>query len=244
MEKEEQRAREGRVLKALYFDNRLPSDPFEPDPLPKTASEAAAPPRAIPQIDLSSNSGDSTVDFSTDGWPSTPAAVQPAAAADVVTPNLKDLLNTLKPSLLQSIMGFKSGTTTTPLPAVSSPPPTTEATADRLAVPMAPAVVTEPHEEPYMNGFDRLLPHGPPPPQHGPPSYHGPPYPGGRGGRMRPDWGPRHPPPFDHRHHRGGPPRPHRLPYGGPPMKRQPCRFWADFGRCAKEDRCTFAHIN
>ena len=64
------------MLKALYFDNRLPSDPFEPDVVPKAGE--ARPPRAIPQIDLSANSGDSTVDFSAGGWPSTPLNPAPA----------------------------------------------------------------------------------------------------------------------------------------------------------------------
>jgi hypothetical protein len=245
-EKEEQRTREGRVLKALYFDNRLPSDPFEPDVVPK-AGEAPPPPRAIPQIDLTPNSGLSLTDFSAEGWPSTSSSHHPPSSAPPPpqqATNLKDLLSTLKPSLLQNIIGLTSGLSGAggghqlPSPPVMAPAP--------VRVP-SPAAAGPPPEA-LPNGYGRPPPTNvpPPPPAGGRQQYvqpggfpgGGPPYPGAGRGGMRPDWRPSF--------QRGGHHNQHHQPRGYRPYPSgggRPCRFWLDYGSCQKEDRCTYSHV-
>jgi len=90
-EKEVQQNREMHVLRPLFFDNKLPSDPSEPTLDATNRPNPDAKPEAIPQIDTNTdNPADTTTDFTLTGWPAisallssisktTPASVKPSA---------------------------------------------------------------------------------------------------------------------------------------------------------------------
>jgi len=96
-EKREQPLRENTVLQALFFNNKLPSDPLEPD----AAGGARGETKPIPLEDFS---GDSDLnDYSNLGWPE---PVHDMYTVKETSPNPGlDLLNNIQPNILQNIIG-------------------------------------------------------------------------------------------------------------------------------------------
>lgn len=96
-EKKEQQQRENTVLQALFFNNKLPSDPIEPD----AAGGGKGETRPIP---LEDTSGDSDLnDYSAMGWPE---PVHDMYTVKETSPNPGiDLLNNIQPNILQNIIG-------------------------------------------------------------------------------------------------------------------------------------------
>jgi len=84
-ERDVQRERETRVLTQLYFGNSMPSDPSEPDPVPKSAGTVE--PKAIPQIDLTNTN--SETDFTANGWTSKLPSPPPTAFDALVAAPIK-----------------------------------------------------------------------------------------------------------------------------------------------------------
>lgn len=217
-----QKARESLVLRNLVFDNKLPSDPSEPDPAPKSDAK----PKNIPQLDLNSSADgtdDSTTDFAAEGWPSrvpvdgwplpaatarpTAATAPPAVTAPAAQPaaKLQDILSSFRPGLLEDIVSLATnfGNSTSP-PAVSEP-----------VVSLPPSLSVPPPGYIPENGAARRLDLPPPHRAQGDHYQHRGPQRGSRGA------------------HRG-----RDYPYS------RPCKFWMEMGNCKFGDNCSFSHQN
>ena len=231
--------REMTVLRPLFFDNKLPSDPSDPDPSPKSDNK----PKPIPQIDLQgANPEDSLKDFSVDPWPrdlvvTPPAAavVEPAAAAPSV-PKISDILSNFQPGFLENIVNIANNFSLPPPVTASALPTPVNAAKDSFSGPPPqllqnpPPPVTNSLLNPVYNSakpsgplssdqaFDNLIPtsqgHDRRFQDRGNNHFRG------RGGRRG----------------RGGPyNRPNNFPRGV-------CHAWADQGSCRKGDNCNFSH--
>ena len=157
-EKSVQEARESTVLRPLFFDNKLPEDPSEPEPAAKSDSK----PRPIPQIDLQAeNPEDSLKDFSAEPWPgvmkaaSSPphavaekagaseAAAAPIAGATPASNKIQDILSNFQPGFLENIVNLANNFSSLPTPvsaahpATTTTPPPSSATSTTLPAPVS-----------------------------------------------------------------------------------------------------------
>ena len=242
-----QAERESQTLRPLFFDNQMPSDPTEPDPIKVDQSRPAHKPKSIPQIDLSLENGahneNSSTDFSLNGWPvigALPPKTRdnspppPAAVKDTEAPAAKfqDILSTFKPGLLENILSLAKQNTTNSTAnsstinqqpnLTSRPPPIIPPIGGKLppSLSQPPPSLLQPV---YNNGYDRHDEYDR--------DYDS------RGHRDR-DHGHR-----DRRRGHGGHAGHNRGNFRGGPHRKSPCRFYFE-GNCTRGDNCTFSHAN
>ena len=266
-----QRERETRVLTQLYFGNSMPSDPSEPDPMPKSAGTVE--PKAIPQIDLTNTN--SETDFSANGWTSklpppptafdaliaapvkkssslertspTDHSAPPQAAASTAASkpptNLQELLSSLKPGLLENIVNMAN--------TMSSSSSNNTSASGHNNQNNAKSAVSPTYDNNYHNNkpFNKSETAGnnrrkftlPPPVNHNAPYPKGP----QRGFEAR---GGHQSPDRDnwdnHRNDRNNHYNNHHHDnYHSGAGGRKVCNFFAKTGKCRFGDNCTFAHI-
>jgi len=96
-EKKEQQQRENTVLQALFFNNKLPSDPIEPDAAGGGKGES----KLIPLEDISGE--EDLNDYSAMGWPE--PIHDPFMIKETSPPGPQELINNIQPNILQNIIG-------------------------------------------------------------------------------------------------------------------------------------------
>lgn len=100
-EKGVQELRENSVLQALFFNNKIPADPTEPDVSNLPRSE----PKLIPSEDTS-DQAEAVTDFSPDGWPDNTfdELLQGSRPPAMDHDHVNELLSSINPNLIQNVM--------------------------------------------------------------------------------------------------------------------------------------------
>merc|ERR550519_46176 len=99
-EKGVQELRENSVLQALFFNNKIPSDPSEPD----VSSLPRGEPKLIPGEDTS-DQAEAVTDFSSEGWPDPLDERLQQSAPPMDHDHVNELLSSINPNLIQNVMG-------------------------------------------------------------------------------------------------------------------------------------------
>jgi len=102
-EKGVQELRENSVLQALFFNNKIPSDPTEPD----ASNVPKGEPKLIPSEDTS-DQAEAVTDFSAEGWPDVLDEKLQLQQSMAPTPmdhdHVNELLSSINPNLIQNVM--------------------------------------------------------------------------------------------------------------------------------------------